>query len=137
MLRFFAKVLVWTSIMITGASLVIASVLLHKYYNEYYNPETTIHKLSNGTMMYSESMGKIIRVATYVLFACTAFFFCMIMCMYNNIKISIAVLQTASVIVIRNIRILVIPIFAIAVTLSYLFVWLYSFGYILAQAHII
>lgn len=136
MLRFFAKLLVWTSIMITGAAMIIASVLLHKYYNEYYNPDTTTYVQTDGTMVYSESMGKIIRVCMYVLFALTAFFFCMIMCMYNNIKISIAVLWTASVIVIRNIRILVIPIFAIAVTLSYLFVWLYSFGYILSQANI-
>jgi hypothetical protein len=92
MLRFFAKVLVWTSIMITGAAMIIASVLLHKYYNEYYNPDTTTYVQTDGTMIYSESMGKIIRVCMYVLFALTALFFCMIMCMYNNIKISIAVL---------------------------------------------
>lgn len=132
MLRYFAKLLVWTSIMITGAALIIASVLLHKYYNEWYNPDTTTHKQSDGTLIYSESMGNIIKISTYVLFGLTAIFFCMIMCMYNNIKISIAVLQTASVIVIRNMRILVIPIFAIAFTLSFLSVWIYSFGYVLA-----
>jgi choline transporter-like protein 2/4/5 len=72
----------------------------------------------------------------YILFGCTALFFCMIMCMYNNIKISIAVLQTAAVIVIRNIRILIIPLIAISFTLSFLLGWLYSMGYILAQANI-
>jgi hypothetical protein len=56
--------------------------------------------------------------------------------MYNNIKISIAVLQTAAVIVIRNIRILIIPLIAISFTLSFLLGWLYSMGYILAQANI-
>jgi hypothetical protein len=32
-LRFFAKLLVWTSIMVTGAVLIIASVLLNRYYD--------------------------------------------------------------------------------------------------------
>lgn len=82
--------------------------------------------------MYSESMGNIIKICTYIMFGLTALFFCMIMCMYNNIKISIAILQTSSVIVIRNMRILIIPLIAIAFTLSFLIGWLYSFGYIIA-----
>lgn len=81
-------------------------------------------------------MGNIIKICTYIMFACTAIFFCMIMCMFNNIKISIAVLQTASVIVIRNLRILIIPLLAISFTLAYLIGWLYCMGYIIAQANI-
>lgn len=137
LLRYFAKVLVWCSIMMVGAAMIIASVLLHKYYNEYYNPETTTYKNSEtGVLIYSESTGNIVKITMYIFWVLTALFFCMIMCMYNNIKISIAVLQTASVIVIRNMRILIIPLFSIAFTLSFLAGWIYSFGYILAQANV-
>jgi len=87
-------------------------------------------------LIYSESMGNCVKIAMYILIGCTAIFFCMIMCMYNNIKISIAVLQTSSVIVIRNMRILIIPILAICASLSFLIVWMYCFGYIVAQANI-
>ena len=81
-------------------------------------------------------MGNIIKICTYILFGCTGIYFCMIMCMYNNIKISIAVLQTASVIVIRNLRILIIPLIAISFTLAYLIGWFYCMAYIVAQANI-
>jgi hypothetical protein len=78
--------------MLTGAALIIASVMLNKYYNEWYNPATSTHVRPDGTLIYSESVGKSINIAKYIIYVLTALFFCMIMCMYKNIKISIAVL---------------------------------------------
>ena len=132
MLRYFARVLVWASIMVTGAAMIITSVLLKKYYDEWYNPATTTHITPQGTPIYSESMGNIIKITGYVFYGLTALFFCMIMCMYKNIKISIAVLQTASVIVIRNMRILIVPILSIGFTLCFLLGWMVSFAYVVA-----
>jgi uncharacterized Tic20 family protein len=57
--------------------------------------------------------------------------------MVNSINISIAVLKTAAVIIIRNIRIMVIPLVSIAFTLTFVLFWVYSFGYLVSGANIV
>jgi uncharacterized membrane protein YagU involved in acid resistance len=86
-LRFFAKILVWVSIIMTGAAMVILSILLTKYHKDTYTLTN-----ADGTLKYSESMGKMVQIAVYILYALTALYFCTVMCMFNNIRISIAVL---------------------------------------------
>ena len=86
-LRFFAKILVWVSIILTGGILIISSILLTKYHSETYS-----ERLADGTLKNSESMGNIIHIFCYVLYVLTAFYWCAVMCMFNNIRISIAVL---------------------------------------------
>jgi hypothetical protein len=130
-LRFFAKILVWVSIILTGTCLIVGSIVLTKYHKDTYS-----QTLPDGTQKYSESMGKIIKVSCYVLYGLTAIYWCAILCMFNNIRISIAVLQTAAVIVIRNIRILIVPLISIVVTLGFIVLWLVGFGYVLAQANV-
>ena len=57
--------------------------------------------------------------------------------MYRNIKVSIAVLQTAAVILVNNIRILVIPFISFAFIAAFISGWAYCFGYLCSCANIV
>lgn len=48
-------------------------------------------------------------------------------CMWKNIKISIAILKTTSTIVMKNVRILLIPFVEAIMVVGWTFFWLYSF----------
>ena len=126
-LKFFARLLVWLTILITGASLVAGSYFLTDYHKVYY-VDTKIH---------SDDMGKLIQVACYILYGVTAIYCCMVLCMFQSINISIAVLKTSALIIIRNIRIMIIPIVSIAFTLTFVLFWIWSFGYLLSGANIV
>jgi hypothetical protein len=63
-------------------------------------------------------------------------YFLMILCLYKSIAISAAVLQTASVIVIRNVRVLIVPFVAAIFIFSYIACWMYGFLNLLSCANI-
>ena len=87
--------------------------------------------------MKSENIGKIINITVYVLYGLTALFFLTILCMYRNIKISVAVLKTSAVIIIRNIRTLLIPFISFIFIIGFIAGWLVAFGYLMSCANII
>jgi len=57
--------------------------------------------------------------------------------MFKNIKISIAVLQTSATIIIRNIRILLVPFLCFGCIVGFIYGWFYSFGHLISCANII
>jgi hypothetical protein len=57
--------------------------------------------------------------------------------MINNIRTSVAVLKTASTIMIRNTRVLLMPIFTAVFVIGYIGAWLLSFAYLLGCMNVI
>lgn len=128
LLRFFSKILVWISIFATAAGLLALSLFLKQYYNEYYGP--------TSDQTRSQTVGKIIKVAYIVLFCMTGLFVLMVLCMWRNIQVSIGVLKTSAVIVMRNIQTLIIPFVSLFVILGYIGAWLVGLGYLISCANI-
>jgi hypothetical protein len=126
LLRFFAKTIIWISIIGTGVGIVLLSIFLQEYHDNNYGDDST----------KSEKQGKVIQIAVYVLYGLAGFYFLSILCLYRSILVSVAVLKTASVIIIRNLRVLIIPFVAIIFIFSYVGAWLYGFGHLLSCANI-
>jgi choline transporter-like protein 2/4/5 len=126
LLRFFAKILIWVSILGTGCGLLALSLFLRSYHEKYYYE-------GSG---YSDNMGNIIQLSTYFLYGATGLFFCCVLCMFRNIQISVAVLKTAAVIIIRNIRVLIVPFVSFVFIIGYIGGWIYGFGYLISCANI-
>lgn len=95
LLRFFAKPIIWLSIIGTAGGLLALSLFLQNYYTKYYGPE------AEG--VYSPTTGKVVKAGYIISYTAFALFVCAILCMFRNIQISVAVLQTSAVIIIRNI----------------------------------
>jgi len=77
-----------------------------------------------------------VKGAEYALYVLTVVYFIALCCMYKNIRVSIQVLKTASVIVMGNLRMLVVPFFEAILLLMWSAWWLYSFGYLLSSGEI-
>lgn len=76
------------------------------------------------------------KAAVYALYGLFVMYFCCILCMWKNIKITIAVLKTTSYIVFHNIRILFIPLVESIVVVTWTFIWLYLFIMFISTAKI-
>ena len=59
------------------------------------------------------------------------------MCVYKSINISIAVFKVASVIIIRNTRICIVPIVNMVFSVGFISLWLYGFIYLFSCGEII
>lgn len=127
LLAYFANILIWVSIVATGLGILALAIFLQGYHTKNYGPES----------VRSENVGKILQVSVYILYGICGIFFCAILCMWNSIAISVAVLKTSSTILIRNIRMLFIPFICFVAQMAFLGVWLYFFGYLLSCANII
>lgn len=126
LLRFFAKPIIWISIIGTGIGIVLLSIVLQEYHARNYGENST----------KSEKQGNAIQYSVYALYGIAGVYFLTILCLYKSIAVSVAVLQTASVIIIRNIRVLIIPFIAAIFIFAYIGSWLVGFGYLLSNAHI-
>lgn len=82
-------------------------------------------------------MGNILQIVIYILYGACVLFVLTVLCMYRNIQISIGVLQTSSVIILGNIRMLFIPFGAFIAIIGYFLVWLWGFGYLMSCANIV
>lgn len=125
-LRFFATPIIWISIFATGIGLVALSLFLRKYYNDNYGEGST----------NNEHVGNIIKISNYVLYGLTGIYFLTILCMFKNIRVSVAVLKTSAVIIIRNIRTLFIPFISFFFIVAYILGWLVGLGFLLSCADV-
>lgn len=122
LLKFFAKPIIWLSILVTGIGMVALAVLAHQYHG----------KMTDQTT----SWAKTIKAFEYILFGFAALYFICILCLYKGIRVSIAVLETAAVVIIRNFWILVVPFISCIFIISYVVLWIYGAVYMTSQANI-
>lgn len=82
LIRLFAPILVWLSILATGVALGGTTYFLRKYHEDKYYEGSE----------YSENMGNILQIVIYILYGACVLFVLTVLCMYRNIQISIGVL---------------------------------------------
>ena len=126
LLRFFAKPIIWISIIGTGVGIVALSLVLQEYHTRNYGENST----------KSVKQGNAIQYSVYILYGLAGIYFLSILCLYKSIAVSVAVLKTASLIIIRNIRVLIVPFIAAIFIFSFVGAWLFGFGHLLSCANI-
>jgi len=129
LIRYFTKPIVWISIVGTGVGLLSFAIFLQMHHTEnYVNIENEEKK--------NKTIGRLILALCYILYGLSFIFLCMILCWFKSIRISIAVLQTASVVMLRNVRIVFVPIIATAFVLCYIGAWIVLMVCIVSCANI-
>lgn len=125
MLRSFAEVLAWLSIIIVGVGLFVSGFLVRDYAIENY-PEGT-------------STQKWLNISAYVIWGLLGIYLIAILCCWYSLKIAIKVLRTAARVIMNNMKMVVVPIFQIVVTVAwigasvYALFWLLSCGEIMTN----
>ena len=106
--------------------------MCRNYHNENYGANAD----RQSAEVSDQNYGKAVKGAEYTLYGlCVAYFICLC-CMYKNIRVSIQVLKTASVIIMGNIRMLFVPFFEAILLLCWSAFWLLAFGHLLACGEI-
>ena len=125
MLRCFAEILTWLAIFAVGAGLFALGWFVKDYGAVNYPHDDTTQKWLN--------------IAAYTLWVLLGIYALSVCCMYYSIKISVRVLKTASKIITRNMRMIIVPIVSIIVVtlwvafFIYFLLWVASCGEINKQ----
>jgi len=120
MMYFLAGVLVWLSVIASGAGIFALAYMLQRHIRKNKGKKKKTKAADDKTHAY-------IQYAVYALYGLGVAFFVALCCLYKNIAISIAVLKTASMIVMRNIRVLFMPFCAGALLVLWTSTWIYGF----------
>lgn len=84
-----------------------------------------------------DKVEKTIQIAVYVLYTVAGIFSLMILCLCKSIRISIAVLKTSAEVLMKNIRVLIMPFISCFFVIGFMGLWLVSMGYLLACGNIV
>jgi hypothetical protein len=117
-LRFFADTLAWVSIVLVGI-MIAALGFGCLYYGANNYPQ-------------GDSTQTLLKYTAYFLWAADIVYFCVVMCSYYSIKISITVLKVSARIVMNNMRMIFVPIIGMLVTLVWIGFFVYSLVYLLS-----
>ena len=101
MLRCFAEVLTWIVIVAVGVGI----FMLGWFFKDY------------GAVNYpdGDTTQKWLNIAAWIIWILLIIYCLMVCCLYYSIKISVRVLKTASKIITRNMRMIIVPLFGIVV----------------------
>lgn len=112
LLRSFAEVLAWVSIIIVGVGLFVSGFLVRNYAIENYPEGTNTQKWLN--------------IASYVIWGLLGVYLLAILCCWYSLKIAIKVLRTAARVIMNNMKMIVIPLFQIVFTVAWIGVSVYA-----------
>lgn len=125
-IKFFARPIIWISIVGTGTGLVLSGVLLQEHHKKFYYEGST----------RSETVGTLIKIAYWILYTVGGMFACAVLCYYKSIKISARILETSSVVLIRNLYSVLAPIFSAVFILLYIALWSWTVILVLSCTNI-
>jgi len=83
LLKLFAKLIIWLSIIATGVGMVALALFCQQYKNANYGVPNTDK---------AKNLGNALQVTVYVLYSMAGIYFLIILCLFRNIATSIAVL---------------------------------------------
>lgn len=127
LIRYFAKVLIWLSVIGTGVAILALALVLNDYHANHY-------KAADATG--NEDVGKILQIFIYVLYVLTGIYFLAVLCLYKDIAVSVAVLKTSAVIILGNMRVLLVPSIGTLIILTYVFGWGIGLCFLLSRGNI-
>lgn len=90
----------------------------------------------NNTLDGTTTWAQTVQIIVYVLYSLAGLYFLCILCLFKGIQVSIAVLETAAQVIIRNIRILLVPFFSAIFIFSYIGVWILGAIYLISSANV-
>ena len=125
LIYFCAGFLVWISIIGTGVGFGAIAFYLNMYRSKHYPSDKTISK-------NNLDVGMDLKIACYVLYGVVALYFVAICCLYKDIEVAVAVLRTSATIVMKNIRMLLLPLASGVCILLWACGWAAGFGYLLS-----
>jgi len=124
LIRFFAKLLIWLSVIGTGIGIGVLAYFLNHYHTQ------------NFADKEDSTAGDVLKVAVYILYGLTGLYFLIVLCLCKDIAVSIAVLKTSAIIILGNLRILIVPSIAIIVICGFIFGWGVGLCFLLSRANI-
>jgi MFS family permease len=114
----FTGILVWTSVIASGVGILLLAFLVQRWSRKNKGKKKTPEE---------DKTAKRLKIASIVLYCLGIVFFIALCCLWKNLAIAIAVLKTAAVIVMRNIRMLLMPFASSLVILLWTATWLVFF----------
>ena len=123
MLRLFAEVLAWISIILVGIGLFVLGFLVMDY----------------ATINYPEgdSTQKWLNIAAYTLWALTGIYVLLVCCLYYSIKISIKILRSSAKVIMNNMRMIIVPVVGIALIICWVAFFTYGLLYLMSCGNIV
>lgn len=126
---------VWFSIIASGVSIVGLSYLLNHYVNDKYGMDSNLFRKEfekedpNYTAIALKSSVPLLWLFALIYFVCVC-------CHIRNIKVSVRILSTSSVIMFKNLYVIFIPLLSLIFVLTWLSFWLGGFMFLLSAGEI-
>lgn len=118
LLRCFAPILCWITIIAVAIGLFVLGFLVKDYADINY-PD-------------GDSTQKWLNVAAYTIWVLTGIYVILVCCLYYSIVISIKVLKTSAKVIMNNMRMIIVPLIGIAFIVCWLAFFTYGLLYLLS-----
>lgn len=122
LIYYMTGLIVWISVIATGMAIFALAYFVNEYHNDQYGTNVKY----NWSEVTEQNYGKWTKVAVYVLLGIGVLYFILVTCLWKNIYTSVIVLKTASVILIQNTRIYMLPFFCAVVLLMWMVTWIFN-----------
>ena len=132
---YFTGLIVWATILSTGAGLVLLGLWLQIYHSTHFAHDPAADPNSN---MEKERIkkGKYVQAGVYAIYGFCGVYFLLLLCLFKDIAVSVGVLKTSAIIVIRNLRILAMPFFEALFLVVWILVWISNFSFLVSTGEI-
>lgn len=135
LIYWFTPLVVWVSIIATGAAIVGVAYSMQTYHNKQYGANA-IAPGGGGDATTQANYGKSLLVATYVVYGLAVLYFIAVCCLWKAIRVSVAILKTTAVIIIRNLKLLIMPLFSTIAIVTWVMFAINNLGYLLSSGTI-
>lgn len=134
LIYYFAGVVVWAAIIGTGAGLVFLSIWLQLYHDNTFKLTHEEAKTDADKAKYRK--GIYIQSGVYAIYVIVGIYVIALCCLFKDISVSIGVVKTSAIIVVRNLRILSMPIFEAIFLVIWVSVWIANFSLMMSTGKI-
>ena len=107
---------------------------MQTYHNKQYGAHAAT--TASGDATAQNNYGKALLIGTYCVYGLAGVFFIAVCCLWKAIRVSVAILKTTAVIIIRNLKLLVMPFLSTCTILCWMLFSLHNFGYLLSSGTI-
>jgi hypothetical protein len=146
LLRFLVKPVVWASILLVFLFFIVGGALAMRYSMMCESDDitsraetqasaagTTAPECGGAYKIKDETNRDILKVFAYILFVLAAIYLCMICCLFNRIRLAIAINEVAAMFVFETPHIVFVPIIQTVIGILWTFLWMFLAAFLLSQ----